>query len=86
MFDGTLWRDDEMITAGLGVKTGQRMGHMPISGPTGSIAQLEPLGIARKIFIHINNTNPVLAEDSPERRDAESAGWEVGRDGMDITL
>jgi pyrroloquinoline quinone biosynthesis protein B len=86
LFDGTLWRDDEMITAGLGVKTGQRMGHMPISGPTGSMAQLEPLGIQRKVFIHINNTNPVLAEDSPERRAAENAGWEVGQDGMDITL
>jgi pyrroloquinoline quinone biosynthesis protein B len=85
-FDGTLWRDDEMISSGTGAKTGQRMGHMSMSGGTGSIARLASLGIRRKIFIHINNTNPVLAEDSPERSAVQSAGWEIARDGMEINL
>ena len=85
-FDGTLWRDDEMIVADVGSKTGQRMGHMSLSGPEGSIAALAGLGIARRVFIHINNTNPVLIEDSPERRAAEAAGWEVAHDGMEIAL
>jgi pyrroloquinoline quinone biosynthesis protein B len=85
-FDGTLWRDDEMIVAGVGSKTGRRMGHMSLSGPDGSIAALGDLGIARRIFIHINNTNPVLIEDSAERRTAEAAGWEIAFDGMEIAL
>lgn len=85
-FDGTLWRDDEMIAAGLGGKTGRRMGHLSVSGPAGSIAALAGLGIGRKVFIHINNTNPMLCAGSPERRAAEAAGWEVARDGLDISL
>src|ERR1700724_226230 len=56
-FDGTLWRDDEMIRAGLGAKTGRRMGHLSVSGPDGSMEALADLGIARKLFIHINHTN-----------------------------
>jgi pyrroloquinoline quinone biosynthesis protein B len=85
-FDGTLWRDDEMISAGVGSKTGKRMGHMSISGPDGAIAAFAPLGVARKVFVHINNTNPVLLDDSAERAEAEAAGWEIAYDGMEIRL
>jgi pyrroloquinoline quinone biosynthesis protein B len=85
-FDGTLWRDDEMIVAGMGTKTGQRMGHMSMAGAEGSIAAFTGLDAGRKIFIHINNTNPVLMEDSPERDAAAAAGWEIAHDGMEIAL
>ena len=85
-FDGTLWRDDEMIQAGLGVKTGQRMGHLSCSGPDGTIALFENLGVRRKIFIHINNSNPLLLADSAERREAAEHGWEIAFDGMEIVL
>lgn len=86
LFDGTLWRDDEMIRMGTGKKTGRRMGHMPISSSDGSIAALAGLGIGRKVYIHMNNTNPVLDPASPERRDAEAAGWIIAEDGMELTL
>ena len=86
LFDGTLYRDDEMITAGLGVKTGQRMGHISIAGPDGTLATFADLGVERRIFIHINNTNPILIADSPERRAVEAAGWAVAYDGMELTL
>jgi len=86
LFDGTLWRDDELIAAGLGVKTGQRMGHMAMSGPDGAMAALADLGIARKIFLHINNSNPVLLPDSDERQAATHAGWQIPFDGMEITF
>jgi len=85
-FDGTLWRDDEMIVQGVGTKTGLRMGHMSCSGIDGSMAAFERLDVKRKIFIHINNTNPLLIEDSAERREAESLGWEIAYDGMEIVL
>lgn len=85
-FDGTLWRDDEMIAAGLGLKTGRRMGHMSMSGPEGSIAAFGPIRVSRKVFIHINNSNPVLLADSPERAEAERAGWDVAFDGMEFSL
>jgi pyrroloquinoline quinone biosynthesis protein B len=85
-FDGTLWRDDEMIRAGLGGKTGRRMGHLSISGAAGSIVSLAALGIERRLFIHINNTNPILCLGSEERRAVEAAGWEVARDGLEIEL
>ena len=83
-FDGTTWVDDEMQATGVGHKTGQRMGHMCMSGPDGSIAAMAPLDIARKVFVHINNTNPVHLKDSPQRKEAERAGWEIGYDGMEI--
>lgn len=86
LFDGTTWSDDEMIRLGLGDKTAGRMGHMSMGGPGGSIAALAPLGIRRRVFVHINNSNPVLALGSPERAEAEAAGWEIGFDGMEITL
>ena len=85
-FDGTLWRDDEMILAGLGPKTGQRMGHMSVSGAGGTIAAFAGLDIERKILIHMNNSNPVLLDDSPERAEAEAAGWQVAFDGMEVRL
>jgi pyrroloquinoline quinone biosynthesis protein B len=86
LFDGTLWRDDEMIRLGVGAKTGQRMGHMSMSGDDGVIAAFRDVGVERKIFIHINNTNPVLLEDSPERAAAGAAGWIVAHDGLELTL
>lgn len=85
-FDGTLWRDDELIAAGLGTKTGQRMGHMAMSGEDGAMAALADLGIARKIFLHINNSNPVLLPDSAERQAVERAGWQIPSDGAEITI
>ena len=84
--DGTLWRDDEMILQGVGTKTGRRMGHVSMSGPDGAIARLTPLSIGRRIFIHVNNTNPALLADSPERAQLERAGWEVAYDGMELSL
>ncbi|WP_426955130.1 pyrroloquinoline quinone biosynthesis protein PqqB [Muricoccus radiodurans] len=86
LFDGTLWRDDEMIRAGAGPKTGARMGHMSIDGPEGAIAAFAGLGVHRRVFVHLNNTNPVLLADSPERASVAAAGWEVGEDGMEFTL
>jgi pyrroloquinoline quinone biosynthesis protein B len=85
-FDGTLFTDDEMIRQGVGKKTGRRMGHMSLDGPDGSLAKLAPLGIGRKIFVHINNTNPILLKDSVERRQVEAAGFEVAFDGMEVRL
>ena len=85
-FDGTLWNDDEMIREGSGAKTGKRMGHMSVAGPDGTIAAFRELGVRRKILIHINNSNPVLLDDSPERAIAEREGWEVAYDGMEIVL
>ena len=85
-FDGTLWRDDEMIRMGVGNKTGRRMGHMSMSGEDGAIAAFRDLGVSRHIFIHINNSNPVLLEDSAERRLANKAGWEIAYDGMEVRL
>ena len=86
LFDGTLWTDDEMIRSGTGVKTGARMGHMSVSGPDGTLAAFAALGVRRKVLIHINNTNPILLEDSAERAATLAAGWEVAYDGMEITL
>lgn len=84
LFDGTLWRDDEMIAQGVGTKTGSRMGHMSCAGKNGSMSAFESLDVKRKIFVHINNTNPVLDPVSPERAEAESRGWEIASDGMEI--
>ncbi len=85
-FDGTLWRDDEMVTLGVSQKTGHRMGHMSIDGPDGTIAAFAPLDVARKIFIHINTTNPVLDIHSPQYASARASGWDVAHDGLEITL
>ena len=85
LFDGTLFTDDEMIRTGTGAKSGRRMGHMPIDGEGGSLAALAELN-TRRIYIHINNTNPIHVAGSPERRKVEAAGWEVAADGMEIVL
>jgi pyrroloquinoline quinone biosynthesis protein B len=85
-FDGTLYGDKEMIVQGLSTKTGTRMGHISMSGRDGSIAAFGSLDVKRRIFVHINNSNPVLREDGPERAEVEAAGWEVAFDGMEIRL
>lgn len=84
-FDGTLFTDDEMQTRGVGAKTGRRMGHMPIAGADGSLAALAGVE-ARRIFIHINNTNAICVAGSPERAAVEAAGWQIAQDGMEIAL
>jgi pyrroloquinoline quinone biosynthesis protein B len=86
LFDGTLYSDDEMIAQGLSTKTGKRMGHIGMSGRDGSIAAFRTLDVGRRIFVHINNSNPVLREGSPERAEVEHAGWEIAFDGMEIHL
>jgi pyrroloquinoline quinone biosynthesis protein B len=85
-FDGTVWRDDELIAAGLGAKTGQAMGHIAMSGDNGAMQSLAGLDIDRKIFLHINNSNPALLRGSAERKIAEGAGWQIPADGTEIVL
>ncbi len=80
--DGTTWINDEMAQSGVGEKTSQRMGHMAMSGADGSIAAFEELDVAKRVFVHINNTNPVLRRDSDEYRQATAAGWVIAEDGM----
>jgi pyrroloquinoline quinone biosynthesis protein B len=75
-----------MIAQGLSAKTGRRMGHISMSGEDGSMAALTHLDVQRRIYIHLNNSNPVLRDSSPERRAVETAGWVVAEDGMEITL
>jgi pyrroloquinoline quinone biosynthesis protein B len=82
-FDGTLFRDDEMITSGTGQKTGRRMGHVPV---VDTIKELETLTIKQRYFVHMNNTNPLLIDGSPERLAAEQAGWTVSHDGLELSL
>jgi pyrroloquinoline quinone biosynthesis protein B len=86
LVDGTLWTDDEMQTRGVGTKTGQEMGHLAQSGPGGMIEALDGLARPRKVLIHINNTNPILDEDSAERKILGEHGIEVAFDGMSIEL
>jgi len=86
LFDGTLYTDEEMIAQGLSDKTGRRMGHISMAGVDGSLAAFAPLGVGRRVYVHINNSNPVLREGSPERAEVERAGWEVAFDGMEIRL
>jgi pyrroloquinoline quinone biosynthesis protein B len=85
-FDGTFWSSDELPALGLGVKRAEDMAHLPIGGAGGSLAALRDLRAARRIYVHINNTNPILRDDSAERREVEAAGWEVARDGLEVTL
>ncbi len=86
LVDGTFWREDEMAAAGIADKRSRELGHLPQSGPGGIIEVLAPLSRPRKILIHINNTNPILDEDSPERAELTRAGIEVSHDGMEIAL
>jgi pyrroloquinoline quinone biosynthesis protein B len=85
-FDGTTYDDDEMVRLGLSEKTARRMGHAAMSGPEGSLARFAGLPVGRKIYIHVNNSNPVLVEGSAERRAIEAAGWELAFDGMEVVL
>ncbi|MBZ9799449.1 pyrroloquinoline quinone biosynthesis protein PqqB [Mesorhizobium sp. ES1-4] len=84
LFDGTVYTDDEMIIARVGHKTGARMGHIAMSGEAGSVARLANVKIGRRIFVHINNTNPVLDENSTEYAAVRAAGWEIASDGMEM--
>jgi pyrroloquinoline quinone biosynthesis protein B len=83
-FDGTLFADDEMIANGLGDKTGRRMGHSPVSGTGGTLEALARHERVRRILIHINNSNPILIEGSPEEAKVRAAGWEIAYDGMEV--
>jgi pyrroloquinoline quinone biosynthesis protein B len=82
LFDGTFWTDDELIRLGIGDRTARQMDHLPISGPGGSLERLARLRTPHRVYTHINNTNPMLIEDSPERALVEEHGLVVGMDGM----
>ena len=85
-FDGTFWSERELIELGLGSKQARDMAHLPIGGEGGSLARLTSLRASRRIFIHVNNTNPVLREDSAEAAAVRAAGWQVAEDGLEIEL
>lgn len=84
--DGTFWSDDELLQTGRGQKTAREMGHLPLSGRDGLLAQFPKDSEARKILVHINNTNPILDENSEENRLTREAGFEIAYDGMELTL
>ena len=84
-FDGTFWASDELIALGLGDKRAEQMAHLPVGGKQGSLEALASVR-ARRIYIHINNTNPLLRPGSPERGKAEAGGWEIAYDGMEVDL
>jgi pyrroloquinoline quinone biosynthesis protein B len=86
LFDGTFWRDDELIRLDISDRRAREMDHIPVSGDHGSLEQLAELKGPTKIYTHINNTNPMLIEDSAEHHMVEAAGLQVGRDGMAFTL
>jgi pyrroloquinoline quinone biosynthesis protein B len=85
-FDGTFWSADELPVQGLGTKRAEDMAHVPIGGDAGSLRALARIRTPRRVYIHVNNTNPVLREDSAERAMVDAAGWDVAHDGMEITL
>jgi len=85
-FDGTTFEDDEMIRLGLSHKTAWRMGHMAMNGARGTMEQLAGVNIAHKFFIHVNNSNPALRNDSPERAHVEAAGWRISHDGLVVEI
>jgi pyrroloquinoline quinone biosynthesis protein B len=85
-FDGTTYHDDEMVRLGLSAKTATRMGHISMEGVDGSLEKLSDLRVGRRIYIHLNNTNPVLVDGSEERTVVETAGWELAYDGMELSL
>jgi pyrroloquinoline quinone biosynthesis protein B len=86
LLDGTFWNDEEMRLLGVGRARARDMGHLPVGSEDGSLAAVTSLPVARKIYVHINNTNPMLRDDSPERQAVERAGAEVGWDGLELTL
>jgi pyrroloquinoline quinone biosynthesis protein B len=85
LFDGTVWRDDEIVALGVPGRSGRSMQHLPLAGLDGSLQRLLPL-TNRRILTHINNTNPLLREDGAERATAAALGWEVAHDGLEVTL
>jgi pyrroloquinoline quinone biosynthesis protein B len=85
-FDGTFWSEDELVVQGLGHARARDMAHVPVGGEEGSLARLAAVRATRRIYTHINNTNPMLREGSPERMQVEQAGWEVAFDGMEVCL
>jgi pyrroloquinoline quinone biosynthesis protein B len=86
LLDGTFWRDDELARLGISTRSARDMGHLPLSGPGGTLEALARLERPRKVLVHINNTNPILLEDSPERTAVQGAGVEVAYDGLEIAL
>ncbi|MFF4964207.1 pyrroloquinoline quinone biosynthesis protein PqqB [Streptomyces sp. NPDC001037] len=86
LIDGTCWHDDELVRLGLAGRTSREMGHLPMAGPDGSLARLPSLSVGRTIFVHMNNTNPVLLADTPERRALEDSGMEVAVDGLEVQV
>ena len=86
LFDGTFWTDDELIALGIGERTARSLDHLPIAGRGGSLEQLAPLPCRHRIYTHINNTNPILLEHSPERAIVTQSGMIVGVDGLRFTL
>ena len=86
LVDGTFWRDDELARLGISARSARDMGHLPLSGPGGTLEALARLERPRKVLVHINNTNPILLDDSPERKAVERAGVEVAYDGLEIAL
>jgi pyrroloquinoline quinone biosynthesis protein B len=86
LFDGTFWRDTELMDVQSGVRTGREMGHIPVSSDAGSLALLSKIRCPRKIFVHMNNTNPMLDESGPEYRQVRNAGWEIAEDGCHFEL
>jgi pyrroloquinoline quinone biosynthesis protein B len=85
-FDGTFWSEDELVEQGLGRARARDMAHVPVGGPGGSLERLASLGALRRIYTHVNNTNPMLRSGSEQRRAVEAAGWEVACDGLEVTL
>jgi pyrroloquinoline quinone biosynthesis protein B len=86
LFDGTFWSDDELIRIQGSGKTARQMGHVPVSSATGSLSRLAGLRRPRKIYVHINNTNPMLNQAGPEYRQVRAAGWEIAEDGWEFDL
>jgi pyrroloquinoline quinone biosynthesis protein B len=86
LVDGTFWRDDELARLGISERSARDMGHVPLTGPGGSLEALAALERPRTVLVHINNTNPILLEDSPEREQVIRAGLEVAYDGLEVEL
>jgi pyrroloquinoline quinone biosynthesis protein B len=86
LVDGTFWRDDELVRLGISTRGARDMGHLPLSGPGGTLEALARLQHPRKALVHVNNTNPILLEDSPERGEVARAGVEVAYDGLEVEL
>jgi pyrroloquinoline quinone biosynthesis protein B len=86
LFDGTFWEEDELVKLGISDRPASALGHVPIGGPAGSLERFSTLPLPQRVYTHINNSNPVLVEDSAERKAVLRAGWVVGDDGMRFSL